>query len=80
MERLAAWFAPHIAAGTVADLPPALIEMLLIGPLAETSRRVFAGVPGLDLGRGGRASPRPDLAIAAPAIDGTCDAGYVHSN
>lgn len=59
MERLTAWFAPHIAAGTVADLPPALIEMLLVGPLAETSRRVFAGAPGLDLDEAAALLPGP---------------------
>ncbi|GAB1818273.1 TetR/AcrR family transcriptional regulator [Herbidospora sp. RD11066] len=59
VDRLAAWFAPHIAAGTIADLPPALIEMLLIGPLAETTRRVFAGVAGLDLDEAARVLPGP---------------------
>ncbi|NAS20420.1 TetR family transcriptional regulator [Herbidospora sp. NEAU-GS84] len=59
MDRLTAWFAPRVAAGEIADLPPALIEMLLIGPLAETTRRVLAGAPGLDLDEAAAALPGP---------------------
>jgi AcrR family transcriptional regulator len=39
MTRMAAWLAPHVAAGAIADLPDPLTEMLLIGPVAELSRR-----------------------------------------
>jgi AcrR family transcriptional regulator len=39
MARMAAWLAPHIASGAITDLPDPLIEMLLIGPVAELSRR-----------------------------------------
>jgi AcrR family transcriptional regulator len=39
MARMAAWLAPHVAAGSIADLPDPLTEMLLIGPVAELSRR-----------------------------------------
>jgi AcrR family transcriptional regulator len=46
---LRAWAAPHVAAGRIVDLPDALLEMLLIGPAAETTRRWLAGVPDLDL-------------------------------
>ena len=39
MARMAAWLAPHVAAGSIVDLPDPLTEMLLIGPVAELSRR-----------------------------------------
>ncbi|WP_328808619.1 TetR/AcrR family transcriptional regulator [Nonomuraea montanisoli] len=57
MEAMAAWFAPHVAAGRIQDLPPALIEMLVIGPVAETVRRWLAGVPGIDLDEAARLLP-----------------------
>jgi AcrR family transcriptional regulator len=42
------WLRPHVRAGRVVDLPEPLMEMLLIGPVAETTRRWLAGVPGID--------------------------------
>jgi AcrR family transcriptional regulator len=42
------WLRPHVRAGRVIDIPEPLIEMLLIGPVAETTRRWLAGVPGVD--------------------------------
>lgn len=49
LRRMADWVRPHVAAGEVVDLPPALLEMLLIGAAAETTRRWLAGAPGIDL-------------------------------
>jgi hypothetical protein len=43
---LAAWFAPHVAAGTIVDLHPGLVEVVLVGPAAEASRRILAGASG----------------------------------
>lgn len=43
---LAAWLAPHAAAGRVIAIAPGLIEILLIGPAAEAARRILAGAPG----------------------------------
>ncbi|NVB80038.1 MAG: TetR/AcrR family transcriptional regulator [Kofleriaceae bacterium] len=43
---LAAWFAPHVAAGSVIDLQPGLLEVVLIGPAAEASRRILGGASG----------------------------------
>lgn len=43
MARMAAWLAPHVAAGSIVDLPDPLTEMLLIGPVAEVSRRWLNG-------------------------------------
>ena len=39
------------------DLPDPLIEMLLIGPVAELSRRWLAGATDLDLGKAARVLP-----------------------
>jgi AcrR family transcriptional regulator len=39
VARIGAWLAPHVAAGSIVDLPDPLTEMLLIGPVAEMSRR-----------------------------------------
>jgi AcrR family transcriptional regulator len=49
LEAVRAWFRPHLAAGTLAALPEQLVEMLLIGPVAETARRWLAGDPAVDL-------------------------------
>ena len=57
LERMNAWLRPHVAAGEVVDLPPALLEMLLIGPVAETVRRWLAGAPGLDLAEAAEVLP-----------------------
>jgi AcrR family transcriptional regulator len=57
VERMAAWLRPHIAAGRVVDLPGPLIEMLLIGPVAEVTRRWLGGAPGIDLAQAARLLP-----------------------
>ncbi|ROO88347.1 TetR family transcriptional regulator [Actinocorallia herbida] len=57
LARMTDWLAPHVAAGRIADLPPALMEMLLIGPVAETVRRWLAGAPGIDLAEAERLLP-----------------------
>jgi len=49
LRRMMDWAAPRVAAGEIVDLPPALLEMLLIGPVAETVRRWLAGAPGVGL-------------------------------
>ncbi|MFG3697351.1 TetR/AcrR family transcriptional regulator [Micromonospora sp. NPDC047620] len=57
MAAVAGWLRPRMAAGEIATLPEPLIEMLLIGPVAETARRWLAGVPGIDLGQAARVLP-----------------------
>jgi AcrR family transcriptional regulator len=57
LARMMEWLRPHIAAGDVVDLPPALLEMLLSGPVAETTRRWLAGAPGVDLAEAAEALP-----------------------
>ena len=49
MARLIAWMAPHVAAGRVAPLSPAMMEMLLVGPVAETARRWLSDPASADL-------------------------------
>lgn len=49
IARLVEWMVPHIKAGEVAPLSPATMEMLLIGPVAETARRWLACDPAIDL-------------------------------
>lgn len=49
IDALLAWVRPHQVAGEVVDLPPALLETVLIGPPAEAVRRRLGGVPGVDL-------------------------------
>jgi AcrR family transcriptional regulator len=56
MARMAAWLAPHVAAGSIVDLPDPLTEMLLIGPVAELSRRWLNGAEA-DLARAARLLP-----------------------
>jgi len=43
MRRIGAWLQPHVEAGRVIALPDPLTEMLVIGPVAETSRRWLSG-------------------------------------
>ncbi len=56
MARMARWLAPHTAAGTIVDLPDPLTEMLLIGPVAELSRRWLNGAD-LDLAKAAKLLP-----------------------
>lgn len=48
LARISEWLSPHVAAGSIVDLPDPLTEMLLIGPVAELSRRWLSD-PTLDL-------------------------------
>ncbi|MEV8630667.1 TetR/AcrR family transcriptional regulator [Streptosporangium sp. NPDC051023] len=57
MRRIADWLRPHVETGHVIALPDPLTEMLVIGPLAETSRRWLAGAPEVDLTTAARLLP-----------------------
>lgn len=57
LEKLNAWILRHMEAGTVARLPAAQVEMLLIGPVAEVTRRWLAGAPEIDLTEATRILP-----------------------
>ncbi|MGH3879282.1 MAG: TetR/AcrR family transcriptional regulator [Actinophytocola sp.] len=57
LARMAHWLAPHVRDGAIVDLPDPLTEMLLIGPVAELSRRWLAGATDIDLGVAARVLP-----------------------
>ncbi|SCG34843.1 TetR/AcrR family transcriptional regulator [Micromonospora coxensis] len=57
LAAVAGWLRPRMAAGEIATLPEPLVEMLMIGPVAETSRRWLAGVPGIDIRQAARVLP-----------------------
>ncbi|MDP9869575.1 MULTISPECIES: TetR/AcrR family transcriptional regulator [Streptosporangium] len=57
MRRIADWLRPHVEAGHVIALPDPLTEMLVIGPVAEISRRWLAGAPDVDLAVAARLLP-----------------------
>lgn len=57
LARMHAWLAPHVTAGSIVDLPDPLLEMLLIGPVAELSRRWLAGATDVDLATAARVLP-----------------------
>ncbi len=57
LERIAAALRPHVRSGAMVDLPEALLEMLIIGPVAEIARRWLAGAPGIDLDEAARVVP-----------------------
>lgn len=58
IAAIAAWFRPRIAAGEIVPIDEALLEMMLIGAAAETSRRWLSGQPGIDLAEATRVLPR----------------------
>ena len=43
VQPLAEWLAPYMAEGQLVSLPPGLLEVMLIGPAAEASRRILNG-------------------------------------
>ncbi|HEY8431503.1 MAG TPA: TetR family transcriptional regulator, partial [Sandaracinaceae bacterium] len=43
LERIAAAVRPHVRSGAIVAMPEPLLEMLLIGPVAEVTRRWLAG-------------------------------------
>ncbi|MEV1000660.1 TetR/AcrR family transcriptional regulator [Nonomuraea sp. NPDC050202] len=57
LARLNGWILGHMDAGTVARLPVAQVEMLLVGPVAEVTRRWLAGAPEIDLAEAARVLP-----------------------
>jgi AcrR family transcriptional regulator len=63
--RMAEWLAPHVAAGSVIALPDPLTEMLLIGPVAELSRRWLTD-PTIDLPKAAKILPVRIWAALSP--------------
>jgi AcrR family transcriptional regulator len=56
VARIGDWLAPHVAAGSIVDLPDPLTEMLLIGPVAELSRRWLVD-PSFDIAKAAQLLP-----------------------
>lgn len=56
VARIGEWLAPHVAAGSIVDLPDPLTEMLLIGPVAELSRRWLVD-PSFDIAKAAQLLP-----------------------
>lgn len=56
-EPLLTHFARYVAEGAVVRASPSMLEMLLIGPAAETSRRWLALDPSIDLDEARRVLP-----------------------
>lgn len=56
-ERVAGALRVHTQAKEIAALPEPLLEMLILGPIAETARRWLAGAPGIDLEEAARVLP-----------------------
>jgi AcrR family transcriptional regulator len=68
LDALLAWLDARVRAGEIVPLPPELLEMLIIGPPAETVRRWLAGTPGLSLDEARRVLPaRVWASVAAQA-------------
>lgn len=57
MARILAWLRPHVEAGRVVALPAPIIEMLVIGPVAETARRFLADPTSIDIALAARHLP-----------------------
>ena len=49
LERIVGALRPHVRSGAIMALPEPLLEMLIIGPVAEIARRWLAGAPGIEL-------------------------------
>lgn len=74
---IADWLAPHVAAGAVLALPPALFEVVLIGPPAEAARRILSGTPGLTFESARATLPdRVWAAVAAPSTPSHGDSAF----
>jgi hypothetical protein len=71
MLELRAFFAKHAAAGRLVVMPEALLEVLVIGPVAELVRRWLFDPAGLDLDAAGEVLPERILAsIRARRLSG----------
>lgn len=57
LERIVGALRPHVRSGAIVALPEPLLEMLIIGPVAEIARRWLAGAPGIDLADAARLVP-----------------------
>ncbi|MGA5640600.1 TetR/AcrR family transcriptional regulator [Streptomyces cinereoruber] len=56
-QSVAAWLRPRIEAGEIAPVPEALIEAVVIGPIAEVARRWLSSTYEVDLAEARRVLP-----------------------
>ncbi|MFC8790252.1 TetR/AcrR family transcriptional regulator [Streptomyces cinereoruber] len=56
-QSVAAWLRPRIEAGEIAPVPEALIEAVVIGPIAEVARRWLSSTYEADLAEARRVLP-----------------------
>ncbi|MEU1277947.1 TetR/AcrR family transcriptional regulator [Streptomyces sp. NPDC005805] len=56
-EAIARWLLPRIESGEIAPVPAPLIEVLVIGPVAETARRWLSHTYDADLAQAARLLP-----------------------
>ncbi|MEU5951407.1 TetR/AcrR family transcriptional regulator [Streptomyces sp. NPDC047525] len=54
---IAEWMLPRIAAGEIAPVPAPVLEVLLMGPVAEAAHRWLAGTYDMDLAEAARFLP-----------------------
>ncbi|MFC0850185.1 MULTISPECIES: TetR/AcrR family transcriptional regulator [Streptomyces] len=54
---IAAWLGPRVEAGEIAPLPSPLIDVLILGPPAETARRWLSSTYDIDLAQAYRILP-----------------------
>ncbi|MFJ9898551.1 TetR/AcrR family transcriptional regulator [Streptomyces sp. NPDC091280] len=57
LSPLAQWVQGYVDAGELAPLPPALIEVLVLGPVIGVARRWLSGVDDVDLEEAARLLP-----------------------
>jgi AcrR family transcriptional regulator len=57
LAAIFAFFERHAAAGSIVSLPPELLEVLVMGPIFELTRRWLAGDEAIDLARALRLLP-----------------------
>lgn len=69
IERIQRFFMRHVADGRIVAMPVALLEVLIIGPVAELTRRWLSDPDTFDLEQAGRVLPARILAaISAPSV------------
>lgn len=57
VRKIAAWLQPHIESGAVVDLPEPLLEVLVIGPATEFTRRWLSAPAEFDITEAARVLP-----------------------
>ncbi|MEV0647990.1 TetR/AcrR family transcriptional regulator [Phytomonospora sp. NPDC050363] len=56
-REIVMWFNPYLVSGHIQPLAPVMIELLVCGPVAATTKRWLAGDPGIDMNDAARLIP-----------------------